>query len=92
MEQPRHTRLSLIICVLGLFILTTPLINLLSSGKTETTLIRTGASLFAFWMLLIVLTVIANRFHRALPQLPHNNQVQPTDQDLHAGQAQDEVR
>ena len=56
-------RYSLIGAILALTILTTPLLNLFIAGDSNSVVLRLGASLFLFWLALIIFTIIANKFH-----------------------------
>lgn len=67
MPSSRFNRLSLIIASLALALLATPLVNIIIKQGSGSAIVRTGTGLFLFWLLLIGLTVIANRFHRRMP-------------------------
>ena len=53
--------------------MTTPLVNLIIMQGEQSAIIRTGTGLFLFWMLLILLTILANRTHRKLPAISQDN-------------------
>lgn len=64
MRHDRYHRASLMVSICALIIVTTPLLNLLVHAAQDASVLSMGAGLFLFWMALILLTVISNRFHK----------------------------
>ena len=71
-------RYSLIGAILALVFLTTPLLNLVVFGESTSVVLRLGASLFLFWLVLILFTIFANNFHNSDIARPDGASVQDT--------------
>lgn len=78
MPSSRFHRLSLIIASVALALLATPLVNIIITQGSASAIVRTGTGLFLFWLLLIGLTIIANRFHRRMPAVTVASQADKT--------------